>query len=275
MWILVSAGLMTGYLYGQDQSIPFDQQTLISVTRSLLANIQSGDIEAAQLDAIRLDLASSGRMWLTTGTQPIQASMLSYVPVAEQLVRSAKADQVALLRTSLAPLTRDMAQQYAAEIHTIANRDNGGQQPADIAIRQLKVLLDEIRSGEIPEAAATAAQLLNNMDVFRDHLQDLHGIAFYKANDALGRAALNRGDVKAAEQYLMTASNAPSNLHLRISGPNLCLAHKLLELGYKDEVLTFLRSCQRFWDKPQLERWISDISSGRIPDMLPNSLPRY
>lgn len=88
--------------------------------------------------------------------------------------------------------------------------------------------------------------------------------ATHRAHIALGRAALQLGDVKAAVQHLRKAGEAK----LASSRPDLTLARQLLERGERDAVVQYLKSVAKFWERGRddVERWVKQIESGETPD---------
>lgn len=60
--------------------------------------------------------------------------------------------------------------------------------------------------------------------------------------------ALQRGNLKEADRYLLAAVATPGSPRLDSFGPNMSLARELLEKGQNDEVLQFFELCRRFWE---------------------------
>jgi hypothetical protein len=92
------------------------------------------------------------------------------------------------------------------------------------------------------------------------------GDATYHCHQALGHAAVVTGDADAAEVHLLESVRflrAP--VTVRSFGPSMSLARCLLESGRTDSVISYLGTCQAFWDRKLLERWAAEIESGARP----------
>lgn len=85
-----------------------------------------------------------------------------------------------------------------------------------------------------------------------------------------GLVALDKDDVATAKLELIKASKIPRSLLMGAIGPNLLLAHRLLQRGEQKVVLKFLRNCRSFWYLPSriyfARTWRSAILNGEIPD---------
>ena len=46
----------------------------------------------------------------------------------------------------------------------------------------------------------------------------------------------------------------------------MLLAKELLEAGSKEAVIEYLKLCGKFWNQNQIQKWITDIEEGRMPD---------
>jgi hypothetical protein len=92
----------------------------------------------------------------------------------------------------------------------------------------------------------------------------------YIAHIVLGKVALARGEVGAASEQLRLASRAaaPSSPTLSWLGPDRELAAALLEQGEREAVVEYLSTMKDIWRRGarQLDRWITEIESGRKPD---------
>jgi hypothetical protein len=83
----------------------------------------------------------------------------------------------------------------------------------------------------------------------------------------LGRVALRKGDIEAAEANLLDAGRVGGGGTLSSSGPNMTLAKELLEKGETETVLQYLELCRKFWHfSNRMEPWIEAIRKGQIPN---------
>jgi tetratricopeptide (TPR) repeat protein len=125
--------------------------------------------------------------------------------------------------------------------------------------------------------AALAAFRSRNYDAAKAHATERvqkpgprsnwnYGNAVHGGNAMLGRIALMEGNIGKAKRHLLAAGKTPGSPQLNSFGPDMSLAKELLDLGEKDTVLKYLTSCCRFWKRPLLEGWISEIQSGKKPD---------
>ncbi|WP_020571371.1 hypothetical protein [Neolewinella persica] len=85
-----------------------------------------------------------------------------------------------------------------------------------------------------------------------------------------GLMALDNNDVPTAKMELIKASKIPGSLIMGSFGPNMLLAHRLLQRGEKKIVLKFLKNCRSFWHLPSriyfARTWRSAILRGETPD---------
>ena len=97
----------------------------------------------------------------------------------------------------------------------------------------------------------------------------------YEAHVILGKVALSRGDVDAAERHLLEAGgvDAPSSAR-RTLGPDTDLAARLLEDGRSGAVAAYLAGCREFWHpgQAQIDAWLIDLRNDRRPDLSDRSL---
>ena len=98
------------------------------------------------------------------------------------------------------------------------------------------------------------------------------GDAVHQGNIVLGRLALARDDVQAADRYLLEAGKAPKSMSLTTFGPNMALARGLLERGERDVVIQYLEECRALWtaDRGKLAEWLALARAGLKPDFGPN-----
>jgi tetratricopeptide (TPR) repeat protein len=97
--------------------------------------------------------------------------------------------------------------------------------------------------------------------------------ALHECRLLLGKIALGRGNVDRAKAFLLKAADVTSK-GLRVSGPYMRLAKRLLEKGEKKAVLDYLRKCATVWTMPnhELDQWIHTIEAGGMPDFGPVAL---
>jgi hypothetical protein len=98
------------------------------------------------------------------------------------------------------------------------------------------------------------------------------GDAIHQGNVVLGRLALDRDDVPAADRYLLAAGKAPKSASLTTFGPNMALARDLLDRGERDVVIQYLEECRALWttDRGKLAEWLALARAGLKPDFGPN-----
>ncbi len=137
-----------------------------------------------------------------------------------------------------------------------------------------------LRVNVLAKAVSRATDLQTMVEDMQSKHEDVRYYArnVYDINDAMGRAAFARGDLKAAGEYLLKAAEIPPGTPgadtLCCAGPNLWLAKSLLDAGQRDVVLKFLEECKQFWTQSvdhRLDQWIAAIRNGESPDLLPNS----
>ena len=89
----------------------------------------------------------------------------------------------------------------------------------------------------------------------------------HTSHSILGRIALRNGDSDAAITHLSEAANVKGSPVLCSFGPSMSLAKELLEKGFEQPVLSYLKKCQTFWtnDRGKLNQWRGDIDGGNIP----------
>ncbi|WP_273447183.1 hypothetical protein [Neolewinella agarilytica] len=105
-----------------------------------------------------------------------------------------------------------------------------------------------------------------------------YGDAVHQANIISGLVAFDQGDIDKSKEYLLDAIVHKPSPSLKTFGPNMLLAKKLLEVGEKEVVLTFLNSMNKIWQFPFrfffARNWIKKIKKNEIPDFKAN-LNRY
>lgn len=123
-----------------------------------------------------------------------------------------------------------------------------------------------VKTGDLARAERTARELLRRAEDLVGRWD--HGNAIHKAHVTLGWVALLRdGDTEGACRALEDAGRAEGSPQLDSFGPDLELAHELLERGCREEVVRYLDACRRFWKDHDLvlDEWIAVIRAGRDP----------
>ncbi len=121
------------------------------------------------------------------------------------------------------------------------------------------------RAGELATAREYAEKLITLAAQYKTDWN--YGNAIYTANSILGLIALDAKDIPAAEKHLLAAGATPGSPQLDSFGPDLTLAQKLLTLGKRDTVLTFLDEISTFWKgrESQIKTWQKSIRDGQTP----------
>ena len=120
-----------------------------------------------------------------------------------------------------------------------------------------------LAAGDLGEAERRAQEMLA-ASVARDWNQ---GNLIHHAHLVLGHVRLQQGDVAGAEEHLLAAGRTPGSPQLNSFGPNMSLAHALLEAGRDETVLAYLRECATFWDarSSEIPKWEASVRAGEIP----------
>ena len=115
------------------------------------------------------------------------------------------------------------------------------------------------------EARIAANELLGMLENYKDDWN--YGNAVHRANSALGRIALRKGDKVAARNYLLASAMSKGSPQMNTFGPNMTLAKEMLEAGEKSAVLEYLQLCEKFWtmEDGRLAVWRRMISEGGTP----------
>lgn len=97
-----------------------------------------------------------------------------------------------------------------------------------------------------------------------------YALAVHMNHNYLGLMHFAEGDITGAKSELLKAGKAPSSIVLSITGPNMLLAKKILELGDREVVFQYLKYCRGFWSLPfrwyYVPSWKKEIAQGRVPD---------
>lgn len=95
------------------------------------------------------------------------------------------------------------------------------------------------------------------------------GNALYAGHVTLGRLALQENDLEGAKRHLLQAGKTPGSPQLNSFGPELQLAHDLLQRGERATVTEFLRAIAAFWEhgRTRTELWCFQIERGETPKL--------
>jgi hypothetical protein len=127
-----------------------------------------------------------------------------------------------------------------------------------------------LAAGNWARAGDAAEQLIANSGEVENTWN--YGNAVHIAHIVLGKIALQFNDEQHAGLELIKAGDIPGSPQLDTFGPDMSLASELIERGVIEPVITYLKSCRRFWLRMQskLDEWVSQLESGARP-----SLHRY
>lgn len=93
----------------------------------------------------------------------------------------------------------------------------------------------------------------------------------HEANSILGLLSIADNDISAAADFLIKSTELGQSGEIELAMPNLRLANELLRKDQARIVIAFLANCRHFWrygvESGLIDRWISDISAGRSPDL--------
>ena len=135
-----------------------------------------------------------------------------------------------------------------------------------------ELLSKSYRSGDDESVKVLALEYLNLAPQNKGDWN--YGNAIHQANIYLGLIALKNNEVEKAKDFLTKSALTPGSPQLNSYGPNMLLAKKLLEIGEKDVVLSYLKMSKKFWNPLfrmfTIKRWKKDISTGKMPDFKAN-----
>jgi hypothetical protein len=122
---------------------------------------------------------------------------------------------------------------------------------------------------ENPDDSATKARELLDLAA-RNRNDPLYGDALFEANMTLGKAALKRGDKKAAARDLLAAAGTPGSDRIRLGEFEMNLPRALVDWGERRVVAEFFdRMAPKTVRSKQFENWSADIQKGINPDLIP------
>jgi hypothetical protein len=277
--------------------------TLGALSAALSHDIKVGDAELGHIHAMQLHAAVHANTVKDSGGTGM--SVADIQTIFSKLGRVAPSRLVALDPSATAPLA-DRASRLEAAIQASDLSQSGkllgdllrdlgrlveqqmkGKLSSDLAsssdqnfseyLQASLKLRDLLLAGDVIAAEALAPEVLLQAQRFRNSqsTNSLDSENVYNAYDALGRGALQRNDLDAAQKYLVLAATTTGSSRLESHGPNLSLAKSLLDLGYKEAVVTFLTSCKAWWPNPKLDLWISQIRAGQTPELSPYSRVKF
>jgi TonB family protein len=119
--------------------------------------------------------------------------------------------------------------------------------------------------GETGKAAAYASELLSTA---ANRAKDWsNGDAAHVGNTILGLLAVQKGELKQADERLLNSAPDGGSAVLNSFGPSMKLAKALLDKGERSVVLEYLSLCRKFWKQGagQLDQWTQAIVEGRTP----------
>lgn len=121
-------------------------------------------------------------------------------------------------------------------------------------------------AGDMKKAEKYAAELLIKAAQYQDDWN--YGNAIHIGNIILGRCALKSGQLEKAGEYLILSGKTPGSPQLNSFGPNMMLAHELLQEGEREVVIKYFQLCEIFWKGGTsiLKSWTSTVKNGGIPD---------
>ena len=94
----------------------------------------------------------------------------------------------------------------------------------------------------------------------------------FSGNDILGLIAFEKGNFNLACKHLIISGNTNGSAQLSSFGPDMTLANKLLRIGKKRAVISFLELCSKYWEKKLCYKWIKEIKDGKIPILNPYNI---
>ena len=178
---------------------------------------------------------------------------------ASEIQNAAKALHPILARLGLPPSSP--REQLAA-----LEKKTSGLSGRDLFYELANLAKKAFNAGEIKKAQVYSKQLLQVAPRYPKDWN--YGNAIFYGNFVLGRIAVQRGNLKQADQYLLAAGATPVSPQLDSFGPNMTLAKELLEKGQSNVVLQYFALCKNFWEdgRRQLDKWSASVRGGEIPD---------
>lgn len=123
-----------------------------------------------------------------------------------------------------------------------------------------QVVLSALRAGELEKAERYARGLIAADPPTELDRQN----AGCLGHTVIGHAALERGDLDAAEAHLLQIAATAHPQQLSMAGP-MNLADALLKHGRREAVVKYLKLCQQASKYSKFGEWITQIESGATP----------
>jgi hypothetical protein len=125
---------------------------------------------------------------------------------------------------------------------------------------------EAFKAGDLTKARAYASELLEKADLTH------RGTAIFYGNQVLGLVCLAEGEIARAKEHLIASGQTTGSPVLHSFGPDMDLAHGLLQAGERAAVLEYLGLCSVFWamGAERLAAWKTDIEGGRTPAKWPS-----
>jgi hypothetical protein len=125
---------------------------------------------------------------------------------------------------------------------------------------------DKVDVGDYDQALHMAEGLV---DLATDPDEQWHAAnLIHHGHTILGVVYIHKGMVTEAEEELLESARTSGSAELGTHGPNLYLAHLLLQRQRTEIVLEFFDLCSAFWaGRPeQVSGWREQIEEGKVPD---------
>jgi hypothetical protein len=120
-------------------------------------------------------------------------------------------------------------------------------------------------AGNMELAIYTAKEMLSDN---KDIKSWNYGNVIHQAHTIMGRAALQKNDLKTAKIHLLESGKTPGSPQLNSFGPSFILARELLEKGEKDVVIEYLDLIAVFWANtgklPATYKQLAEEHAGKI-----------
>ena len=134
-------------------------------------------------------------------------------------------------------------------------------------LRLIDVAQAAAAAGQMGRARQAAETALGEAARFESTWQ--FGNSIHHGNIVLGLVALDAGDIEEAARRLVDAGQTRGSPQLDSFGPDRELANRLLAVGAREAVKTYLQDCQRFWrmDRGRLDRALDRLDRGETPTL--------
>ena len=112
---------------------------------------------------------------------------------------------------------------------------------------------------EVTGNRANAQELTSDISKYNNHI--------HWANSILGLIALNDNNNEVALAHLKKSGNVRGNPRLNSYGPCMDLVKKLITIGYFDEAIEYITSCNNFWKKDEFSSWVEALRAKKTPNL--------